>query len=84
MKFVSNAGTDRVVDLVRPWLKPNNQFDVVSPSSSSFAFAEPAYQVHVWWFLRFDTKTARLRSLWSSLSNSGRQPNTGAAHGTAL
>ncbi len=40
MKFVSNAGTDRVVDLVRPWLKPNHQLDVVSPSFSLFAFAE--------------------------------------------
>ena len=40
MKFVSNAGTDRVVDLVRPWLKPDHQLDVVSPSFSLFAFAE--------------------------------------------
>lgn len=40
MKFVSNAGTDRVVDLVRPWLKPNHQLDVVSPCFSLFAFAE--------------------------------------------
>lgn len=40
MKFVSNAGTDRVVDLVRPWLKSNHQLDVVSPSFSLFAFAE--------------------------------------------
>ena len=40
MKFVSNAGTDRVVDLVRPWLKPNHQLDVFSPSFSLFAFAE--------------------------------------------
>ncbi|WP_291518016.1 helicase-related protein [Acidovorax sp.] len=40
MKFVSNAGTDRVVDLVRPWLKPNHRLDVVSPSFSLFAFAE--------------------------------------------
>ena len=40
MKFVSNAGTDRVVDLVRPWLRPNHRLDVVSPSFSLFAFAE--------------------------------------------
>jgi len=40
MKFVSNVGTDRVVDLVRPWLKSNHQLDVVSPSFSLFAFAE--------------------------------------------
>ncbi|MEF8714054.1 MAG: helicase-related protein [Accumulibacter sp.] len=40
MKFVSNAGTDRVLDLVRPWLKPNNGLDMVSPTLSLFAFAE--------------------------------------------
>jgi hypothetical protein len=40
MKFVSNAGTDRVVDLVRPWLKPEHQLDAVSPAYSLFAFAE--------------------------------------------
>lgn len=40
MKFVGNAGTDRVVDVVRPWLKANHQLDLVSPSFSLFAFAE--------------------------------------------
>ncbi|MCW8175552.1 helicase-related protein [Verminephrobacter aporrectodeae] len=40
MRFVSNVGTDRVVDLVRPWLKTNHQLDVFSPSFSLFAFAE--------------------------------------------
>jgi hypothetical protein len=40
MKFVSNAGTDRVLDLVRPWLKPDHRLDMVSPSFSLFAFAE--------------------------------------------
>lgn len=45
MKFVSNSGTDRVVDLVRPWLKPNHQLDVVSPSFSLFAFAEVLAEV---------------------------------------
>ena len=40
MKFVSNAGTDRVIDVMRPWLMPNSQLDVVSPSFSLFAFAE--------------------------------------------
>ena len=40
MKFVSNVGTDRVVDLLRPWLKPDHRLDVVSPSFSLFAFAE--------------------------------------------
>ena len=40
MKFVSNAGTDRVVDLVRPWLQTDYQLDIVSQSASLFAFAE--------------------------------------------
>ena len=40
MKFVSNAGTDRVLDLVRPWLKADNGLDMVSPTFSLFAFAE--------------------------------------------
>jgi hypothetical protein len=40
MKFVSNAGTDRVLDLIRPWLKPEHRLDMVSPSFSLFAFAE--------------------------------------------
>lgn len=40
MKFVSNVGTDRVLDLVRPWLKADHRLDMVSPSFSLFAFAE--------------------------------------------
>ena len=40
MKFVSNAGTDRVLDLVRPWLKADNGLDMVSQTFSLFAFAE--------------------------------------------
>jgi len=40
MKFVSNAGTDHVLDLVRPWLKADNGLDMVSPTLSLFAFAE--------------------------------------------
>jgi hypothetical protein len=40
MKFVSNAGTDRVLDLLRPWLKEDNGLDMVSPMLSLFAFAE--------------------------------------------
>ena len=40
MKFVSNAGADRVVDLVRPWLKADYRLDMVSPALSLFAFAE--------------------------------------------
>ena len=40
MKFVSNSGSDRVLDLVWPWLKPDHQLDIVSPVFSLFAFAE--------------------------------------------
>ncbi len=40
MKIVRNTGTERVIDLIRPWLKPDGQLDVVSPSLSLFAFAE--------------------------------------------
>lgn len=40
MKFVRNAGTDRVLELVRPWLKSDHQLDMVSQSLSLFAFAE--------------------------------------------
>jgi hypothetical protein len=40
MRFVSNAGTDRVLDLVRPCLQPDHQLDMVSPTFSLFAFAE--------------------------------------------
>ena len=40
MKLVRNTGTERVIDLVRPWLQPGNQLDLVTPSLSLFAFAE--------------------------------------------
>jgi hypothetical protein len=40
MKFVSNVGTDRVLDITEPWLKYGHQLDMVSPSFSLFAFAE--------------------------------------------
>jgi putative intracellular protease/amidase len=40
MRFVNNTGSDRVVDLIRPWLKADYQLDMVSPSYSLFAFAE--------------------------------------------
>jgi len=39
MKIIRNAGTERVIDLIRPWLKPGNQLDVVTSSFSLFAFA---------------------------------------------
>ena len=40
MKIVRNAGTDRVVDLLRPSLTAGGQLDVVTPSLSVFAFSE--------------------------------------------
>ena len=40
MKFDSNAGQERVIDLLRPGLKPGHQLDIVSPAYSLFAFAE--------------------------------------------
>ena len=40
MKILRNTGTERVIDLIRPWLEPGNQLDVVTPTLSLFAFAE--------------------------------------------
>ena len=40
MKILHNSGTERVIDLVRPWLAEGNQLDIVSSSLSLFAFAE--------------------------------------------
>jgi hypothetical protein len=40
MRLVQNSGLDRVVDLIRPNLKPGSQLDVVTPSLSLFAFSE--------------------------------------------
>lgn len=40
MKFISNSGTDRVLDWVRPSLAKGAQLDVVSGTFSLFAFAE--------------------------------------------
>ena len=40
MRVIVNTGSDRVVDLMRPWLKPDHQLDMVSPSLSLFAFEE--------------------------------------------
>ncbi len=38
MKVVRNTGADRVIDLLRPWLKPGHQLDMVTPALSLFAF----------------------------------------------
>jgi len=40
MRLVRNAGNDRVVDLIRPFLGAGRQLDVVTPSLSLFAFAQ--------------------------------------------
>lgn len=40
MKFVSNAGADRMLNLVRPEIKQGRELDMVSPSFSLFAFGE--------------------------------------------
>ncbi|MFD5449621.1 helicase-related protein [Streptomyces sp. NPDC127100] len=40
MKFVSNHGADRVIDLLRPDLKPGHELDIAAPHFSLFAFAE--------------------------------------------
>ena len=40
MRLVRNTGNDRVIDLVRPLLKPGQDMGVVSAALSMFAFAE--------------------------------------------
>lgn len=45
MKIIRNTGTERVIDLIRPWLKSGHQLDMVTPSFSLFAFAEVLAEV---------------------------------------
>lgn len=40
MKLINNSGSNRVIDLMRPYLKPEHQLGCVTPSFSLFAFAE--------------------------------------------
>jgi hypothetical protein len=42
MKLLSNAGNERVIDLLRPWLQRGFQLDLATPGFSLFAFAELA------------------------------------------
>ena len=42
MKLVSNTGKERVINLIRPWLKRGHQLDMATPEFSLFAFAEVA------------------------------------------
>ena len=45
MKIVRNIGTERVIDLMRPCLKPGHQLDMVTPTLSLFAFAQVVEEV---------------------------------------
>jgi SNF2 family DNA or RNA helicase len=40
MKILRNAGSDRVIDFVRPGFAPGRQLDMVTPTLSLFAFGE--------------------------------------------
>lgn len=40
MKIIGNTGNERVIDLLRPWLKTGHQLDMATPAFSLFAFAE--------------------------------------------
>ena len=40
MRIVPNTGTDRVVDILRPWLRDGNRVDVASGTLSIYAFGE--------------------------------------------
>ncbi|MEG1357794.1 hypothetical protein [Comamonas sp.] len=47
MKFISNAGSDRVLDLIRPGLGRGHKLDMVSDAFSLFAFAELLTELYV-------------------------------------
>ena len=36
--MVRNTGSDKVVDLLRPWVRPNHRLDVATPEFSLFVF----------------------------------------------
>src|SRR4051794_19575544 len=40
MRIVPNAGTDRVIDSLTPWLQTGARIDVLTPELSLFAFDE--------------------------------------------
>ena len=42
MRIVPNTGTDRVVDILRPWLQDGNRVDLASGTLSIYAFGELA------------------------------------------
>ena len=45
MRIVSNTGTDRVIDLIRPWLRAGHRIDLASGTLSLYAFSEIANAV---------------------------------------
>lgn len=47
MKFIRNAGSDRVLDLIRPGLGRGHKLDMVSDTFSLFAFAELLTELYV-------------------------------------
>jgi hypothetical protein len=40
VRIVRNTGSDRVIDLIRPWLRQDHRLDLITPALSLFAFAE--------------------------------------------
>ncbi len=40
MKIIRNKGVERVIEIIRPYLKAGGQIDMITPSFSLFAFAE--------------------------------------------
>ena len=45
MRIVANTGTERVVDIIQPWLRPGNRVDLASGSLSLHAFGELAEEL---------------------------------------
>lgn len=65
MRIVSNTGTDRVVDLIQPWLRSGHQIDLASDAFSLHAFGELAEKLS-------RMANARLESRITELSASAR------------
>ncbi len=45
MRVVRNAGTDRIADLILPWLKATHALDLITPAFSVFAFESVAKEI---------------------------------------
>ena len=65
MRIVSNTGTDRVVDLIQPWLRSGHRIDLASDAFSLHAFGELAEKLS-------RMANARLESRITELSASAR------------